>query len=309
MFMRTRILSVGTAMIAWLGLFNAVSAAESSSPEELRAEAAKLIAKAQDLKAEGSGEEATRLVKKAESLQEEAAQAEKQPRAKRGGEGEPRRDAKREINELRARFQELEAAGKTEEAAEVKRRLSELQERIAPERKRQLLAQREERREGAREPEPSPRQPRRPEPGVRRPEPRGDGRAPQIEGWRLPMDERERRLQHLSVAIENLRAAGMHEIAGRLEGEAERIRQEFRPEGRPVPPRGPDQPRDFARRDGPIPPGRMGPDGRRVAPEASEPRHPGVPGGIAELQDEISQLRQAVQELRRHLEELSRERR
>jgi prefoldin subunit 5 len=79
------------------------------------------------------------------------------------------------------------------------------------------------------------------------------------------------RLRHLNAAIDNLHAAGLHEMAERLTQEAEKMRQPFH--------QAPSQP--------------PGPRGSRP-PE----------GELAPLRQEIQELRRAVEEMRRQIEEL-----
>ena len=99
-------------------------------------------------------------------------------------------------------------------------------------------------------------------------------------------DEGQRRLHHLMAAVENLRAAGLHEPAENLAREAEKMRQHFPGQTGPVPSRGP------------VPAGKRNPDDRGQ-----------MQRGKSELQNEVRELRQAVQELRKRLDELTRERR
>ncbi len=78
--------------------------------------------------------------------------------------------------------------------------------------------------------------------------------------------ERERRMQHLNVAIDNLHAAGLHDLADKLAQEAEQMMRE------------------------------QGPGG---------PPHPDVPASVEhDLRGQVDQLRQEMNELRRMMQEL-----
>ena len=123
------------AVIVAVGVLPSLAVAEDQTPDQLRADAAKLITKAQDLKADGHGEEANRLVNQAEELQQAAGKLEKQQGLKRSETNDDSHPAKSEADELRARAKELEAAGKTDEANMVNRRLGEIDQRAAPDRK------------------------------------------------------------------------------------------------------------------------------------------------------------------------------
>ena len=78
-------------------------------------------------------------------------------------------------------------------------------------------------------------------------------------------------LRHLNVAIDNLHAAGLHEMAEQLSREAERMRESF----------------------------------REAPPQPRSPRGPRPPEvELARLRQELQELRRAVEEMRRQLEEL-----
>lgn len=139
--------------------------------------------------------------------------------------------------ELRAKLEALRAEGRDRDAAEVKEHLAQLE--------RELKAV--ERGRGER---PRAARPDRPPPGSRAPE------------------EIERRMHHFEVAIENLHAAGLPEIAERLAGERERIAQRLRP-----------------------------------MPE----RNPALEGEVGRLRAELNELREGMERLKAHIEELHRE--
>ena len=154
---------------------------------------------------------------------------------------------RRRIEELKHKIDELSEAGRHDEAEHLK-----LQGR-------QIMAVFEEQRrrmaEGDRP---------RPEHGDRpRPE-QGDV---------------ERRMHHLRAAMENLRAAGMHEAAQRLAEQAEQFMREHRHD---QPPTGPDRPR---------------PEHMDRPPEHGGPQ-------VEQLRREVHQLREEMQEIREHLRRL-----
>ena len=91
---------------------------------------------------------------------------------------------------------------------------------------------------------------------------------------RPPHEMDQRRLRHLKVAIENLRAAGLHDHAERLAGELRRKTAEHRRRDRP-------------RGEGPP---------HRERPERTTPEHPDRI--VHELRGEVRQLRREVDELR-----------
>jgi len=233
--------------VAWLSTLFVVCAlpvlAGDPDPRELRERADELERKAQDLKADGQPDRAQQAMREARELRAKArnpGEPESPPRPEKPQLPEKRvRMEERELNErldaAMAELKELRAAGKEEEAIKVKRRIQELQAAQA--------------RAG------------RPALGEQRP-PRDFGPAdgPQ---------EMQRRLRHLQAAIENLHAAGMHEPAERLTGEAESMRRHLN-----------------AVRQG--------------------PRQPGAPGPeIERLHSELEELRQAIRELNRRVDQLA----
>ncbi len=91
--------------------------------------------------------------------------------------------------------------------------------------------------------------------------------------------EQQRRLHHLMAAAHNLHAASLHELAERVQKEAEGLQRRLQE----------------AERAGPRPPAGLN------APVEREPGfgRGGVPGRIAELEEQVRALRSAVEELRR----------
>lgn len=93
-----------------------------------------------------------------------------------------------------------------------------------------------------------------------------------------PAEDLQRRIHHVKVAIENLHAAGLHDVAERLAQDLDRRIAEHRERfgGLPEPPRPPE------RREGPQPPGPV----------------------VEELRGQMHELRREVEELRRLLKEV-----
>jgi len=238
--------SIGTAGLLTAITALAIVAAVAAEPNtrDLREKAERIQREAQELKEQGQPERAGELMRQAEEIR---------ARAQRLGERESperperarARDVEAQLDKAMAQLQDLRAAGKTEQALTVKRHVQELQmelERINQARPERLR------------PPPEPR-PEREREGV------------------PPASPEMQRMRHLQIAIDNLHAAGMHELAEHLARQAENLRE---------------------RRPGPE--GLRGP-GFRPGPEAQR------------LQAEVEELRQAVRDLRGRVEELSRERR
>ena len=98
---------------------------------------------------------------------------------------------------------------------------------------------------------------------------------------RQPGEEMERRLNHLRVAIENLRAAGLHDAAEHLQREAENLMRAFR-EGRPGEPDRPEHPE-----------------------HREQPPHPEqLEGVIREMHGQMQQMRREMEEMRNQIRHL-----
>lgn len=204
----------------------------------------------------------------------------------------PRGEGEAALERLRAQVKELEAANKPYEAARVKQRIAELERQGRPQPPRREVAELEERarlmeekikdlraagdtakaeqvereRDALRERIQAARQPGE----LRDPGPPGrEGARPE------PMVDPEQRAQHLRVAIEHLRAAGMPEEAMRLERMARQM-QMGAPDGFPGQP-------------GPFGEGR----GRLQGPPNQE--------RMERIEAELRELRQIVRELQRQL--------
>lgn len=115
-------------------------------------------------------------------------------------------ELRRHADELEAKMLELREAGKPDQAAEVARELRQVRQEMTELRARAV--------EG-------PPMAGRPRPEERR-------------GERVAM---ERRMEHARIAIENLRAGGMPDLAERLEREVDRRRQQWAEEAGPGAPR------------------------------------------------------------------------
>ena len=180
----------------------------------------------------------------------ERVEKEKGAPPREGGPEVPRAELLGQLDKLRARLAEWRQQGATERALEARRRIEELEDRLGADAQPQ-----------------GPRQmdivrPFGPE-----------GRPPKAP---MGVPGPEERLRHLEVAIENLHAAGRHDLAHSVAREAARMRRQLE--------RGPR-------------PGLRGPGAQPVA------------GEIRQLHEQLQELRQAVQDLRRRLDGMNRERR
>lgn len=218
-------------------------AAEESTPDEARRQrVAQLESKSRELKQAGKHEEARRVWEEAQDL--------------RGSDGrermrEPVEGMEREMQELRMQIERRRAEGKDVEAGELKERLVELEKRF---------------RADARE---------------RRTDMRGGASRPNSErgeGSSMGKGGPAGRERHLRIAVEHLHAAGLHDLAQRVE------RQAFS---------------DTGRREG-VRPREAG----RVVMPSSQGLVP-----TQELRREIENLRRDLGDLRGQLEELRRDRR
>jgi hypothetical protein len=188
-----------------------LQAGEPGSPEGLRRQAAELQEQVTDLKAAGRHEEAMRLQREIEELRGHAAELRadrnRERRVERPSQAQPERRPVQERERMER--EEVLRAMHHVEVAELKHEIMRLREELAA--------------RSPRPPEPRFNAPRR-HPG----EP--DFAPPPFAADR---EERERRIHHVEVAIENLHAAGLHDIAERLAGELYRRRERL-PE--PMPP-------------------------------------------------------------------------
>ena len=188
-----------------------------------------------------------------------------QPRERREGEGERREGERRDDVPREVRMQQLmqQRHALMERAGEIERKMAGLRDgqdaearelRGAMEQVRQQMQRIEAM---IRESQPGPEQPRQ------------------------PGEEMERRLHHLRVAIENLRAAGLHEAAEHLQREAENLMRAFR-EGRPGEPDRPEHPE-----------------------HREQPPHPEqLEGVIREMHGQMQQMRREMEEMRNQIRHL-----
>jgi vacuolar-type H+-ATPase subunit I/STV1 len=179
-----------------------LQAGEPGSPEGLHRQAAELQEQVDDLKAAGRHEEAMRLQREIEELWHAAelrADRNRERRVERPGQVQPERRPvqERERMEREEHFRAMHHA----EVAELKHEILRLHEELAAR---------------------SPRPPERRFNAPRRHPGEPDFAPPPFAADR---EERERRIHHVEVAIENLHAAGLHDMAERLADELNRRRE------------------------------------------------------------------------------------
>lgn len=174
--------------------------------------------------------------------------AQEREEAQRAMQEKQRQEMKQRLTELQAELKELESAGKEDRAAEVRRQA----ERI----KRALASQ-----------EPRPERPKAGEPRRMERMEREIVRGPEAK-----RAEMEKRREHLRVAIENLHAAGLPELAERVAMEGKRILAEQQGIG--------PRPGVFAQRPGPM---------------------------MEQLRNEVQELREVVHNMDRRIDELARQ--
>ena len=247
-------IAAGLLMVASLSTHGA-----DPKPEELRQRVAQLQQKADDLKSAGREEEANKLMREVEELRDQFQRFD--PGLREADRKQRLQELNRELDVLKDELKELRANGRTDEAAEVNEKVSRLEQELD-----RIRAGRGVDRDGLRGLRPRRERP----PRIERD--RGNLRPP-VGGQPPPPESQEmsNRLRHLHAAIDNLHAAGLHEIAEHLTQEAEKMRGQLR-----------DAPAQPPRPRGPRP----------------------LEGELAPLRQEIQELRRAVQELRREVEEL-----
>ena len=174
------------------------TALQASEADELRDKAMAFREAASVLAERGQDEAAERLEREVRELLREADRRSDQARR-----DIPRGEIEREIGYLKERLQDLLA------------RERELRERDAPERERaevrEQIARTERELAALRE-----RHDRRGEPG------------PEFEDQARKIEEAARRLHHIQVAAENLKAAGVHDLAMKLMEKAEIMERDLR---------------------------------------------------------------------------------
>jgi hypothetical protein len=187
-----------------LGLSLDLRAGDPDSPDALRQRAAESQEQIRDLKAAGRHEEAMRLQRTVEERRQRAAELRETQVRQRPDDPrpEPRRERVQRLERLMVELEQHQRAGRQDEAAELKREIMRFRQEMAT------------------RPQPLP-EPRIGE--LRRLPPEAlHARPPYREQDR---EEFERRMHHVKVAIENLHAAGLHDMAGRLERELDQGRR------------------------------------------------------------------------------------
>ncbi len=130
--------------------------------------------------------------------------------------------------------------------------------------------------------------------------PRGESRKPQAQGGHGP-EEAGQRLKHLVIAIENLHAAGNHELAEGLQRQVEQMnRHAQEPRGPGLP--GPHQPGFNQPGPGQPEPHQIRPDQPAHGQPPQDPRAEELHATVRRLNSAVQELREQVQDLRKQLE-------
>lgn len=224
-------LFLGLTAGALMGFCPLKLAAQSEEATNLRRHAEELKHHLVDLREEGKRDEARAVQAKLEEVAARLRELQTQERERHGKAPDARPP---EVRELLVKARELKAAGREEAARDLAERAGQMQRELQlrteepkarePRADRGQVRKPEGRREGDAPPpkeiqrrlmqrraeELEARRGREDGERVRRPEgPRG-GEAP-------PPEEIQRRLEHVRVAMENLHAAGLHDVAQHLE--------------------------------------------------------------------------------------------
>lgn len=211
----TRVIS--KAMILAL-LLGGATVSRGSEADELREKAGALQKAAAMLGEMGIRDVSQRLEREARELREEAERREAQ-----AGRKAPRPDIEREIGHLKERLQDLLAKQHRQVEAEAPERDQAVVREAIAHTERELNALKEHLAAG--------RPPR-----------------PEIEAQVRKIEEAGRRLQHLRIAAENLKAAGVHDLAIKLTEKADNMERDLREAkkhlAREMSPRGRPDPRD-----------------------------------------------------------------
>jgi hypothetical protein len=210
-------------------------AGDERSPEALRDQARALQQEIRELREAGHHDEAERLQNNLRELREDAERMQRERRRQNFDRPLPPEEV-REREAMMRHLRELMAAGRREEAAELRRELAR--------------RQREMNR------------------GAERPGPEGRLDAP------AEREELGRRLEHLQIAIENLHAAGLHDLAERLNQQSMVQRERLE---------------------------------RRAPPRAPEPPIGELREELGRVRAELEEVRAQLGELRRHIRELHRD--
>jgi chromosome segregation ATPase len=188
--------TISKALILGL-LLGGVTALRASAQDDLRDKARAIQKEATALAERGRTEDAQRLTKEAQELLREAERREAQAR-----QTTLRPDIEREVGHLKERLQDLLVKQKKlDEANAPERARTEVREQIAGT-ERDLNAVRE-RLDG------------------------GHQARPDFEARVRQIEEAARRTHHIRVAAENLKAAGIHDLAMKLTEQAEKMEREI----------------------------------------------------------------------------------
>jgi DNA repair exonuclease SbcCD ATPase subunit len=178
-------------------LLGGATTLRASAQDELRDKARAIQKEAASLAERGQTQTAERLTKEAQGLVREAERREAQARQEA-----PRPEIEQAIGHLKERLQDLLVKQKKlDEAKASERDRAEVREQIAGT-ERELNAVRERLAGG--------RQPR-----------------PEFEAQVRQIEEAARRIHHIRVAAENLKAAGIHDLAMKLTEQAEKMEREI----------------------------------------------------------------------------------
>jgi hypothetical protein len=189
--------TISTALTIAL-LLGGATVLRASQPDELRDKARAFERAAAALAAIGRTEAAEQLTREAQEILREAERQQSQVRRE-----SPRPEIEREIRQLKERLQDLRVKYKKMAEANASERDQEvLREQISGT-ERKLTALMERLAAG--------HQPR-----------------PEFEAQVRNIEEAAHRIQHMRVAAENLRAAGIHEVALKLTEQAEKMEREIR---------------------------------------------------------------------------------
>jgi hypothetical protein len=178
-------------------LLGGVTALRASAQDDLRDKARAIQKEAAALAEQGRKDAAERLTKEAQELVREAERREAQAKQEA-----PRPEMEREVGHLKERLQDLLVKQKKlDEANAPERDRAEVREQIAGT-ERELNAVRE--RLAA-----------------------GHQARPEFEAQVRMIEEAARRTHHIRVAAENLKAAGIHDLAMKLTEQAEKMEREI----------------------------------------------------------------------------------
>lgn len=264
----------GILTAAFFGLF-VVPAAWSSEADELRAKAKAVQREAEVLAKEGHKEEAEKFFRHVKEL---LIAAEKQ-------DVKSPKSSEREIDELHEQLKAIVEKEEYAEKAQDKQALAELRKHRANI-ERELAELREHH---------EPKSGRKPT----------SKHSPEMTE---KLQEATRRLKHLHVAIENLRAAEMPDLAAQLSEKAEHMERELHQaheqfaKERPSPEKHADSSKrpEFLKEGKPVAPKHIEPPMKKFQPELKLKSAPGH-APVDELREELQRLRAELNELRQQI--------